>query len=141
LWHIATLICRVMAKIPQIRMKVRDLERARRFYVEALGMNLVEAPNESSLRLTTAGVEIDLSQAEPIAPCAESLIAFASEDITRDRARLEAYGAEFFAEEFNESTHVFLFRDPEGNTLRLVQRRVAPATASFTVADQSATMH
>ncbi|HEU4941726.1 MAG TPA: VOC family protein [Gaiellaceae bacterium] len=107
---------------------VRDMERARRFYSETLGMPSPN-PDDAWPEFETGNVSLYL--VDPTAIGAEfaphtSHIALRVPDVAEARAKLEAAGVAFEGEIRDTGVcHMAFFRDSEGNALML-HRRYAP---------------
>ena len=116
-----------------ISVPVTDMERAKRFYGETLGLPEIEHPQQGFPEYQLGeNVSLYLLQMENIgqtftAPHSGS-IALRVPDVHEAQAELEAKGVTF---EFDESPfdtgvcHMAHFHDPDGNTLML-HRRYAP---------------
>ena len=116
-----------------ISVPVTDVERAKRFYGETLGLPEIEHPQQGFPEYQLGkNVSLYLLQMENIgqtftAPHSGS-IALRVPDVHEAQAELEAKGITF---EFDESPfdtgvcHMAIFKDPDGNQLML-HRRYAP---------------
>ena len=111
-----------------VTIPIRDIERAKRFYGETLGLELE--------RETHGGAEFRAGQVtlalwDPTAVGREfkpapNEVALRVADVAAARAELEAKGVEFAGETFDTSVcHMAFFSDPDGNALML-HRRYAP---------------
>jgi methylmalonyl-CoA/ethylmalonyl-CoA epimerase len=107
-------------------MRVHDVERAVRFYRDALGLPfLFEAPPRLAF-FDCEGVRLMLSTPEPGFDHPGSVLYFAVDDIGRSRDDLAARGVTFRTEPHKIATlpdrDVWLaeFQDSEGNTLALM---------------------
>jgi catechol 2,3-dioxygenase-like lactoylglutathione lyase family enzyme len=112
-----------------VSVPVRDMERAKRFYGETLG---IHSPSlEAGFPEFETG-NVSLYLVDPSAFGAEfephtAHIALRVPDVAAARAELEAKGVEFEGEILDTGVcHMAFFRDPEGNALML-HRRYAPA--------------
>jgi predicted enzyme related to lactoylglutathione lyase len=111
-----------------VSVPVQDMERAKRFYSETLG---IHSPNidERWPEFETGSVSIYL--VDPTQIGAEfkphgSHIALRVPDVTEARAKLEEAGVEFHGETRDTGVcHMAFFADSEGNALML-HRRYAP---------------
>jgi predicted enzyme related to lactoylglutathione lyase len=111
-----------------VSIPVQDMERAKRFYAEVLG---IHSPNLDSPwpEFETGNVSIYLI--DPTAMGGEfhatrSAIALRVPDVAAARAVLEEQGVEFERETLDTGVcHMAFFWDPEGNALML-HRRYAP---------------
>ena len=116
-----------------VSVPVTDMERAKRFYGETLGLPEIEHPQQGFPEYQLGeNVSLYLLQMENIgqtftAPHSGS-IALRVPDVHEAQAELEAKGVTF---EFDESPfdtgvcHMAIFKDPDGNQLML-HRRYAP---------------
>ena len=116
-----------------ISVPVTDMERAKRFYGETLGLPEIEHPQQGFPEYQLGkNVSLYLLQMENIgqtftAPHSGS-IALRVPDVHEAQAELEAKGVTF---EFDESPfdtgvcHMAIFKDPDGNQLML-HKRYAP---------------
>jgi catechol 2,3-dioxygenase-like lactoylglutathione lyase family enzyme len=103
----------------------RDIERARRFYVDTLGLPL-ERDTPAGIEVTAGQVTLGIWQPEkmgvPFEP-APNHVALRVPDVEHARAELEAAGVEFDGETIDTSVcHMALFKDPDGNALMLHRR-------------------
>jgi predicted enzyme related to lactoylglutathione lyase len=104
---------------------VQDMERAKRFYSETLGL---QSPNldEGWPEFETGSVSLYL--VDPTRFGGEfkphvAHIALRVPDVTEARAKLEEAGVEFQGEIFDTGVcHMAFFRDTEGNALMLHRR-------------------
>jgi catechol 2,3-dioxygenase-like lactoylglutathione lyase family enzyme len=113
----------------EVQTFVTDLEVAREFYVDMLGLELVKEA-ERWLVLDISGNQfILMSGAEPGPPrkaygteCG-TVLCLLSDDIDRDYDALKARGVRFFSEvnEVPQGRYVG-FQDPDGNLLELIQK-------------------
>ena len=107
---------------------VRDIERARRFYAETLGIRN-SSPDEQWPEFETGNVSLYLVESERIgkefAPHTAH-IALRVPDVAEARARLEEAGVEFQGEILDTGVcHMAFFEDTEGNALMLHRRYAA----------------
>jgi catechol 2,3-dioxygenase-like lactoylglutathione lyase family enzyme len=113
----------------EVQTFVSDLEVARKFYVDTLGLKLVKA-TEKWLILDVSGKQfILMAGGRPVerleaygAECA-TVLCLLTDDIHRDYAALKAGGVRFFSEvnKVDEGEYV-AFQDPDGNLLELIQQ-------------------
>ncbi len=108
---------------------VTDMERAKRFYGETLG---IHCPNPESAwpEYETGNVSLYLIDPTTIgaefAPHNSAYIALRVPDVAEARVQLEAAGVHFEAELMDTGVcHMAFFHDPDGNALML-HRRYAP---------------
>ena len=117
-----------------ISVPVTDMERAKRFYKDTLGLPRISERGFPEYQLGE-NVSLYLLQMENIGRSFEgphtASIALRVPDVAAAQKELEAKGVSF---DFGESPfdtgvcHMALFRDPDGNQLML-HRRYAPADA------------
>ena len=112
-----------------VSVPVTDMERAKGFYLETLGLRCPN-PDAAWPELETGNVSIYL--VDPTKIGAEfkphgSHIALRVADVEEARASLERAGVEFEGEVLDTGVcHMAFFRDPDGNALML-HRRYAPS--------------
>lgn len=114
-----------------VSVPVTDLDRARLFYGDTLGLPLVSG--DDAWPEYQLGENLSLYLIDPTnigqtftAPHS-SQIALRVADVAAARASLEQAGIEFDAETLDTGVcHMAFFRDPDGNSLML-HRRYAPA--------------
>ena len=111
-----------------VSVPVQDMERARRFYAETLGIG-APAPDDAWPEFETGNVTLILVYPARIgiefAPHSAH-IALRVPDVAAARARLEGAGVEFHGETLDTGVcHMAFFHDTEGNALML-HRRYAP---------------
>jgi methylmalonyl-CoA/ethylmalonyl-CoA epimerase len=115
-----------VAKIHQISVRVHDVERAIRFYRDALGLPFLFAAPPNLAFFDCAGVRLMLSPPEPGFDHPGSVLYFAVDDIQQMHAALEARGVAFSQAPHKIATlpdrEVWLaaFADTEGNPLALM---------------------
>ena len=114
-----------------VSVPVTDLDRARRFYGDTLGLPLVsgdEAWPEYQLGENLSIYLIDPTNiGQTFTAPHSSQIALRVADVAAARAGLEQAGVEFDGETMDTGIcHMAFFRDPDGNSLML-HRRYAPA--------------
>jgi predicted enzyme related to lactoylglutathione lyase len=108
---------------------VQDMERAKRFYSETLG---IDSPNldDAWPEFETGNVSLYLVNLAAIGrefSPHSSFIALRVPDVAAERAKLEEAGVEFEGEILDTGVcHMAFFRDSEGNALML-HRRYAPS--------------
>ena len=115
-----------------ISVPVTDMERARGFYGETLGLPTVKHSEEQGFPEYQLGENLSLYllNMEAVgssftAPHTAS-IALRVPDVAEARAELEGKGVEFFGETMDTSVcHMAFFKDPDGNSIML-HRRYAP---------------
>jgi predicted enzyme related to lactoylglutathione lyase len=111
-----------------IPIPTQDVERARKFYVETLGLPL-DRETSAGLEVTAGQVTLGIWNPEKIgyqfSPNSNE-IALRVPDVAAARAELEAAGVEFRGDTFDTGVcHMAFFKDPDGNALML-HRRYAP---------------
>jgi predicted enzyme related to lactoylglutathione lyase len=115
-----------LSRIHQISMRVHDVDRAVRFYRDALGVPFLFAAPPRLAFFDCGGVRLMLSTPEPGFDHPGSVLYFAVDDIARAHADLKARGVTFTGEPHKIATladrEVWLaeFADTEGNSLALM---------------------
>jgi predicted enzyme related to lactoylglutathione lyase len=115
-----------LSRIHQISMRVHDVERAVRFYRDALGLPFLFAAPPRLAFFDCAGVRLMLSTPEPGFDHPGSVVYFAVEDIRQTHEALQSRGVAFRTGPHKIATladrEVWLadFDDTEGNTLALM---------------------
>ena len=118
----------VVERTDFVSVPVQDMERAKRFYSETLG---IQSPNLDDAWPEFETGNVSLYLVSPAAIGAEfeahnSHIALRVPDVAAAREALEAKGVEFDGETVDTGVcHMAFFRDSEGNALML-HRRYAP---------------
>ena len=112
-------------RVDFVSVLAQDLPRARRFYTEALGLE-VESEGESDLELRCGQVTLDVfdpsSIGQAFAPSPAG-IALRVEDVDAARAELEGRGVAFDGETIvTDVCKQAWFKDPDGNALMLHRR-------------------
>ena len=112
-------------KVDFVSFLTQDLQRARRFYTDVLGLE-VETEGESDMELRCGQVTLDIFFGESIgqafAPSPAGL-ALRVPDVDAARAELEAKGVAFDGETIVTSVcKQAWFKDPDGNALMLHRR-------------------
>ena len=112
-------------RVDFVSFLTQDVERAKRFYVDALGLE-VETEGESDVELRCGQLTLDLfdpsSIGQPFAPSPAGL-ALRVPDVDAARAELEARGVAFDGETIETSVcKQAWFKDPDGNVLMLHRR-------------------
>jgi predicted enzyme related to lactoylglutathione lyase len=105
----------------------RDLERAKQFYGETLGLAANPRANEDFPEFETGNLTLTLlaSDGDDFRSC-PTAIALRVPDVAAARATLEAAGVEFQSDTVDSGVcHIAFFADPDGNALAL-HRRYAP---------------
>jgi predicted enzyme related to lactoylglutathione lyase len=115
-----------LSRIHQISMRVHDVDRAVRFYRDALGLPFLFAAPPRLAFFNCDGVRLMLSTPEPGFDHPGSVVYFAVDDIRQMHDALRSRGVTFRTEPHKIATladrEVWLaeFADPEGNTLALM---------------------
>jgi predicted enzyme related to lactoylglutathione lyase len=115
-----------LSRIQQISMRVHDVERAVRFYRDALGLPFLFAAPPRLAFFNCEGVRLMLSTPEPGFDHPGSIVYFAVDDIRQTHEALKLRGVTFKTEPHKIATladrEVWLadFEDTEGNTLALM---------------------
>jgi predicted enzyme related to lactoylglutathione lyase len=115
-------------RVDFVSIPTRDVDRARRFYGEVLGLaQCAWQPDEFETANLTLGLWRPEDQGVAFAPNT-SRIALRVADVAAARAALEAAGVEFLAETVDTGVcHMGFFYDPDGNVLMLHRRYAPPA--------------
>ena len=115
----------------QVHVNVVNMERAIRFYVDIIGMTLVDRPAPEWTSLKFHGVEFGLLKLVEPTPYiqrssfgsrAGATVTFWSSNIAADRKRLEDAQINIVSEGQYHWGHCLVFEDTEGNILRLYKR-------------------
>jgi methylmalonyl-CoA/ethylmalonyl-CoA epimerase len=115
-----------LSRIHQISMRVHDVDRAVRFYRDALGVPFLFAAPPRLAFFDCAGVRLMLSTPEPGFDHPGSVLYFAVDDIAQAHLALKTRGVVFTGEPHKIATladrEVWLaeFADTEGNSLALM---------------------
>jgi predicted enzyme related to lactoylglutathione lyase len=115
-----------LSRIHQVSMRAHDIERAVRFYRDALGLPFLSSAPPRLAFFDCDGVRLMLSTPEPGFDHPGSVLYFAVEDIQQMRDRLTSRGIAFRTEPHKIATladrEVWLadFEDSEGNMLALM---------------------
>ena len=112
-------------RVDFVSVPTRDPERARRFYVETLGLELNQASGEFETSNVTLGPWEPEADGEPFEPNRAG-IALRVPDVAEARRQLEQAGVEFLGETVDTGVcHMAFCHDPDGNVL-ILHRRYAP---------------
>lgn len=107
----------------------QDFERARRFYVDTLGLEQTADYRRHGGEFETAGFTISMLQADRVGMSFEAAttpIAFRVDDVAERRIELEAQGVQFAGDIVDSGVcHQAYFKDPDGNSL-ILHHRYAP---------------
>jgi catechol 2,3-dioxygenase-like lactoylglutathione lyase family enzyme len=111
-----------------VSIVTQDIERSRRFYLEALELPL-ECDTPMGFEVAAGQVTLSIWDPSrigvPFAPNPND-VALRVDDVAERRAELEARGVEFAGEILDTGVcHMAFFHDPDGNALML-HRRYAP---------------
>jgi catechol 2,3-dioxygenase-like lactoylglutathione lyase family enzyme len=114
-------------KLDFVAVPTRDVERARRFYGEVLGLRADEhSRHEFWAGDTCLAIWEPEAQGMPFQPQKNAQLALHVADVEEARRELEAKGVEFWGETFDSSVcKMAFFTDPDGNDLML-HHRYAP---------------
>jgi len=122
-----------LSRIHQISMRVHDVDRAVRFYRDALGLPFLFAAPPRLAFMDCNGVRLMLSTPEPGFDHPGSVLYFAVDDIAQMHESLVSRGVVFRTKPHKIATladrEVWLadFDDSEGNTLALMSEPRLPA--------------
>lgn len=113
----------------EVQSFVSDLDVAKQFYVDTLGLKLVKTA-ERWLILDVSGNQFILmaggrpvAEREPYGTECATVLCFLSEDIDRDYEALKSKGVRFFSEVNVVAEGKYVgFQDPDGNLLELIQK-------------------
>jgi predicted enzyme related to lactoylglutathione lyase len=114
-----------------VSVPVTDMERAKRFYGDTLGLPEIEHPEQGFPEYQLGeNVSLYLLQMENVGATFEgphtASIALRVPDVEAAQKELEAKGVEFGGEPFDTGVcHMGVFKDPDGNRFML-HRRYAP---------------
>ena len=114
----------MITKLDFVGVPSQDAERARAFYVDALGLR----PDHNArfdfwAGETCFGIWEPERQGMEFAPQRNAPPALHVDDVAAARAELEAKGVKFLCDTFDTGVcHMALFRDPDGNDLMLHHR-------------------
>lgn len=121
-------------QVSAIRIFVRDLAEARRFYAEMLGLQIKHDGMQFGYCVFDAGaIELVVEIVPHGAPAEDQALvgrftglSFAVADIAKEHSRMLTAGVSFTAAPENQSWGGWLatFEDPAGNALQLVQSPV-----------------
>jgi predicted enzyme related to lactoylglutathione lyase len=116
-----------------VSVPVRDLDRAKTFYGETLGIPPNPKAHESYPEFETGNLTIALLvPSEGFTTPSSSWIALRVPDVETARKQLEDGGVEFEGETLDTGVcHMAFFKDPDGNALML-HRRYEPYTDGTT---------
>ena len=119
-----------LERVDFLSIPTRDVERARHFYGETLGLpQNAYAHGEFEAGNLTLALWKPADKGVPFRSNGEADIAFRVTDVAAARAELEAKGIEFVGETLDTGVcHMAFFADPDGNSLML-HRRYAPFEA------------
>lgn len=125
--------------VAEVALYVADLERATAFYTEVLGLPLTAAfgearflqtgPNSTLILFTIEGIEKRVSVIPSHGARGDQHVALAvlSAEMDAWRQRLRAHGVEIEHEQdWSQGTHSIYFRDPDNNSLELIEDRHYP---------------
>jgi catechol 2,3-dioxygenase-like lactoylglutathione lyase family enzyme len=112
-------------RVDFISIPTRDTDRARRFYVETLGLPL-ETESPSGFEVTAGQVTLGVWEPEkiglPFAPNPND-VALRVPDVAAARSALEDAGVTFSGNTLDTGVcHMAFFHDPDGNALMLHRR-------------------
>lgn len=117
-------------RVDFVNVATQDLERAKRFYGETLGLERNPRSSDEWPEFEAGNLTLLLADAAktsvPFSP-SNNAIALRVSDVDAEKKRMEAEGVEFEFEETYDSgvCYMAFFRDPDGNAL-ILHRRYAP---------------
>ncbi len=112
-----------ITKVDAVEIPSQDAERARRFYVETLGLR--PDPNVPE-EFWVGDTCFEIWEPAEFRPQANAIALLRVDDVAAARAELEAKGVEFDGETVDTGVcHMATLRDPDGNPLAL-HKRYAP---------------
>jgi predicted enzyme related to lactoylglutathione lyase len=118
--------------VRDVYYNVKDMNRAIRFYSEALGMKKTYG-HEHWTTMTLGSFQLGLhwSEGTDVPPTPRdshgqhcgATVTFLSDNIAEDRGRLERQGAKILGEADQPWGHMLVFEDLDGNVLKLMKPR------------------
>lgn len=114
--------------IKDVYYSVTNVERAKRFYLDGLGMK-VSFEHEHWIALECHGVQVGLHPEDKAIPWiprdshgahAGATLTLRSNNIPEDRKKIEFYGGKVLGEADQPWGHMLVFEDPDGNVLKLM---------------------
>jgi predicted enzyme related to lactoylglutathione lyase len=116
-----------ITKVDSVGIPSRDSERARRFYVETLGLPPdPKARYEFWVGNTCFAIWEPERMGGEFQPLKGGIALLHVDDVATARSELESKGVEFAGETFDTGVcHMAIFNDPDGNQL-VLHRRYAP---------------
>jgi catechol 2,3-dioxygenase-like lactoylglutathione lyase family enzyme len=113
-----------------VNIATQDLDRAKRFYGETLGLQRNPRSSDAWPEYETGNLSLLLADTAKTGVAfspSNNAVALRVPDVDAARRRLEEAGVEFeFAEVYDTGVcHMAFFRDPDGNAL-ILHRRYAP---------------
>jgi predicted enzyme related to lactoylglutathione lyase len=114
-------------KVDAVEIPAQDLDRARAFYVETLGLRPDErARYEFWVGETCFEIWDPTEGGDEFEPQKNGIALFHVDDVEAARAELEARGVVFHGDTFDTGVcHMATFSDPDGNRL-VLHKRYAP---------------
>jgi catechol 2,3-dioxygenase-like lactoylglutathione lyase family enzyme len=117
-------------RVDYIRVPVRDIEKAKHFYGEVLGLaESTNSPAEDWIEFEAGNVTLAVvtphTHDSEFAPLPPGTIALRVRDVAAAKAKLEAAGIDVNDMWDSGVCHGAGFRDPDGNAI-LLHRRYAP---------------
>lgn len=114
--------------VQSVYYNVKDMKRAMEFYCDVLNMqNVYESEHWTSLEAWgtivalhwTGGSDVPAIPKDSHGPHMGAVLTLISDDISKDRKKLEDAGAHILGEVDEPWGHMLTFEDPDGNILKL----------------------
>lgn len=117
---------------PTPMIAVKDLDRARAFYEEKLGLKTVDTMGEEVVSMKSGSTRIDVYRSEFAGTNKATALTFPVDDIQSEVADLKGMGIMFEAYDmdgFDKQGDIYVaegmktawFKDPDGNILNLIE--------------------
>ena len=107
----------------QIWYRVKDLDRAKHFYVDLLGFEeLYRDEKDRWMRLERDGVEVHIAESDVFTPDTDTAVALEMDDVKAEAARLRDAGVNVgVVLEIPGAIRILDVFDPDGNRIQLTQ--------------------